>query len=68
MSTKEETIVQYILDLNGRGFAPHLSEVADMASKLLGERGGEPAGKCWASRFVIRSSRLKTAFNRAKDR
>jgi hypothetical protein len=67
-STEEETTVQYILDLDVRGFAPHLSEVADMADKLLGERGGEPVGKCWASRFVTRSSGLKMAFNRAKDR
>jgi hypothetical protein len=39
-----------------------------MADKLLGERGGELVGKCWVSRFVPRSSKLKMAFNRAKDR
>jgi hypothetical protein len=39
-----------------------------MADKLLGERGGELVGKCWTSRFVTRSSELKMAFNRAKDR
>jgi hypothetical protein len=67
-STEEQTIVRYILDLDSRGFAPHLSEVADMADKLLGECGGKPVGKCWASRFVTRSVELKMAFNRAKDR
>jgi hypothetical protein len=67
-STEEQTIVRYILDLDSRGFAPHLSEVADMADKLLGERSGEPVGKNWAARFVTRSSKLKIAFNRAKDR
>jgi hypothetical protein len=67
-STEEETIVQYILDLDARGFAPHLSEVADMADKLLGERGSRPVGKNWPARFVTRSSELKMAFNRAKDR
>jgi hypothetical protein len=67
-STEEKTITQYILDLDARGFALHLSEVADMADKLLGERGSEPVGKCWVSRFVTRSSELKMAFNRAKDR
>ena len=67
-STEEYTISQYILDLDSRGFAPRLCEVADMADKLLGERGGEPVGKCWAERFVSRSDELKTAFNRAKDR
>jgi hypothetical protein len=62
-STEEQTIVRYILDLNSRGFAPHLSEVANMADKLLGERGGKPVGKCWALRFVTRSAELKMAFN-----
>jgi hypothetical protein len=39
-----------------------------MADKLLGVRGGQPVGKCWAERFVTRSDELKIAFNRAKDR
>jgi len=66
--TEEQTIVQYILDLDSRGFPPRLCEVADMANKLLGVRGGEPVGKHWAERFVTRSDALKMAFNRAKDR
>jgi CRP-like cAMP-binding protein len=43
--TKEQTIVRYILNLDSRGFAPRLCEVADMADKLLGVRDGEPVGK-----------------------
>jgi hypothetical protein len=39
-----------------------------MADKVLGVRGGKPVGKHWAKRFVTRSDKLKTAFNRAKDR
>jgi hypothetical protein len=39
-------LVDNCADLNARGFALHLSEVAYMADKLLGERGGEPVGKC----------------------
>jgi hypothetical protein len=66
--TEEQTIVQYILDLDLRGFASWLYEVEDMADKLLGVRGGEPVGKRWAERFVARSDKLKMAFNRAKDR
>ena len=66
--TEEQTIVRYILDLDSRGFAPRLCEVADMADKMLGVRGGEPVGKHWAERFVTRSDALKMAFNRAKDR
>jgi hypothetical protein len=68
MSTEEQTIVQYILDLDSQGFAPQLCEVADMADKLLGARGGKPVGKNWAARFVTRSDAPKMAFNRAKDR
>jgi hypothetical protein len=45
-ATEEQTIVQYILDLDSRGFAPRLCEVADIADKLLAVRGGEPVGKC----------------------
>ena len=66
--TEEQTIVQYILDLDSRGFAPRLCEVADMADKLLATRGEERVGKNWAPRFVTRSDKLKMAFNRAKDR
>ena len=45
-ATEEQTIVRYILNLDSRGFAPRLCEVADIADKLLAVRGGEPVGKC----------------------
>jgi hypothetical protein len=38
-----------------------------MADKLLGARGGEPVGKCWAERSIMRTAELKMAFNRAKE-
>ena len=60
-------IVRYILNLDSRGFAPRLCEVADIADKLLAVRGGTPVGKNWAERFVSRTGELKMAFNRAKD-
>ena len=66
-STEERTIVRHILDLDARGFAPQLCEVADMADKLLAVRGGTPVGKLWSGRFVSRTKELKMAFNRAKD-
>ena len=66
--TEEQTIVRYILDLDSRGFAPRLCEVADIADKLLAVRGSKPVGKHWAERLVTRSAELKMAFNRAKDR
>jgi hypothetical protein len=67
-ATEEQKITQYILDLDSREFAPRLCEVADMADKPLGVRGGEPVGKHWAERFMTRSDQLNIAFNRAKDR
>ena len=44
-ATEEQTIVQYILDLDSRGFAPRLYEVVDIADKLLAVRGSKPVGK-----------------------
>jgi hypothetical protein len=67
-ATEKQTIIRYILDLDSRGFAPRLCEVADIADKLLTIRGGEPVGRNWPDRFVSRSAELKMAFNRAKDR
>ena len=66
--TEEQTIVEYILDLDQRGFPPRKCEVIDMADKLLAARGGEPVGKKWVDRFITRSDKLKMTFNRAKDR
>jgi hypothetical protein len=39
-ATKEESIIQYILGLNSRRFAPRLCEVADIDSKVLDVRSG----------------------------
>jgi predicted DNA-binding protein with PD1-like motif len=61
-------IVQYILDLDARGFALRLSEVVDIADKLLTVCGKEPIRKNWIERFISCLDELKMAFNRAKDR
>ena len=34
-TTEEQTIVQYILNLDSRGFASRLSKIADIVKKLL---------------------------------
>jgi hypothetical protein len=44
-ATEEQTIIQYILNLDSRGFAPRLYEVADIADKVLSIRGSEPVGR-----------------------
>ena len=42
---EEEVIVQYILDLDDRGFGPRLASVEDMANYLLETRGGKRVRK-----------------------
>ena len=64
---EEETIVRHILDLDSRGFPPKLSAVADMANKLLANRGNNRVGIKWPTNFVRRTPELKTCFNRKYD-
>jgi hypothetical protein len=61
-------IVNYILDLDQREFAPTYAFVRDMADKLLAARGAGQAGQKWLANFVRRTESLKTRFNRAYDR
>ena len=42
---EEEVLIQYILDLDLRGFAPQLDGVEDIANLLLKSRGRDPVGK-----------------------
>jgi hypothetical protein len=65
---EEEVIVNYILDLDTRGFAPTYAAVRDMADKLLAARDGGYVGQKWPANFVKRTDSLKTCFNRAYDR
>jgi hypothetical protein len=61
-------IVQYILDLDQRVFAPTYAAVRDMADKLLAARDAGQVGQKWPANFVRRTDSLKTRFNRAYDR
>jgi hypothetical protein len=65
---EEEVLVQYILDLDHRGFAPTYAAVRDMADRLLAARGAGDVGVHWARNFVKRTDSLKTRFNRTYDR
>jgi hypothetical protein len=49
---EEEVIIQRILDMDTRGFAPQLASVEDMANFILESRGAGRVGKLWAHRFV----------------
>ena len=64
---EEEVIVQYILDLDARGFPPRVEDIKDMADHILVTRGSRCTGKQWAYRFVQRRKELKTRFSRAYD-
>jgi hypothetical protein len=54
--TEEQSLVQWILNLDRRGFPPHIIDVRRMADVLLAGRGQNPPplpfGKNWVSRFV----------------
>jgi predicted HTH domain antitoxin len=41
---EEEVIIQRILDMDTRGFAPRLASVEDMANFILKSRGGKCVG------------------------
>ncbi|KAL9563897.1 hypothetical protein ACKAV7_011932 [Fusarium commune] len=64
---EEQIIVQFILDLDSRGFPPRLHYVEEMANRLLADREMPPIGKRWASNFVKRHKDLKTHFFRKYD-
>ena len=65
--TEEETLVQYILELDARGFPPQINYVRDIANRLLAARHKKPVGKNWPYNFTQRHSKLKTRFSRAYD-
>ena len=64
---EEEVIVQHILDLDLRSFPPRISNVEDMANRLLQARNQERIGKNWTSNFVRRQPQLQSRFNRRID-
>ena len=65
--SEENAIVQYVLDLDERGFPPRIAGVEDMANLLLEKRNGGRVGGRWASRFIARQEKLKTRLNRVYD-
>ncbi|RYN17045.1 hypothetical protein AA0119_g11468 [Alternaria tenuissima] len=65
---EEQAVVQWILDLDRRGFPPQVIDVRRMADALLAARGQDPppqpVGQKWVSRFVNSQSELQTKWNR----
>lgn len=64
---EEETVVEYVLDLDARLYPPRMSEVKDMADRLLKDRGEESVGRAWTSNFIKRQPELRTRFSRRYD-
>jgi hypothetical protein len=64
---EEKIIVQFILDLDSRGFPSRLRFVEEMANSLLADRNASPVGKRWAHNFVKRQPELKTRLFRRYD-
>jgi len=61
---EEQSLIQWILDLDRRGFPPQIIDVRRMADILLAARGQNPppppVGKNWVSRFINNQSELQT--------
>lgn len=64
---EEQELVNKVLDMDSRGFAPTLSVVGDMANCILLSRGGQPVGKNWSQRFVSSNQQLRTRISRPID-
>jgi hypothetical protein len=65
--TEEQTIVNYILDLDARGYPLHLPAIKDLADSLLAARHRDPVGPNWPRAFIKRRPELKMKFNRKYD-
>jgi hypothetical protein len=65
--TEEDIIVQFVIDLDSRGFPSRLRFVEEMANSLLADRDASPVGKRWAHNFVKRQPELKTRLFRKYD-
>ena len=65
---EERVILEYILELDLRGFPPSKASVRAMADSLLQEKGLKPAGLNWTDRFIGRYPELKVRMTRGYDR
>jgi hypothetical protein len=67
-SIEEQSLVEWILDLDRRGFPPHIIDVRRMADSLLFARGQNPppspVGKNWVSQWIKNQAELQTKWNK----
>ena len=60
--TEEDSLINWILDIDARGYPPKIYAVGDAAKLLLSERVGAHAahiGKNWPYNFVNRQPAVK---------
>ncbi|KAL2887357.1 hypothetical protein HOO65_050478 [Ceratocystis lukuohia] len=65
---EEQIIIEYIIDLDSRGFPPRLRSVEEMANRLLAHRDTSPVSKRWACNFIKRQPDLKKHFDHSHVR
>jgi hypothetical protein len=64
---EEDTLLEFIVYLDSRGYPPRLSGVEQMANRLLDARDAPRVGTRWAMNFVKRRPLLKVRFARRYD-
>jgi hypothetical protein len=68
---EEEQLVQWILEMERRGFPFFIIDVKRSAERLISRRGARsippPIGKCWVYRFITHHPALKQRLTRNKD-
>lgn len=64
---EEKFILEKILDLEARWFAPRIVGVEDKANFILVSQGRERVGQHWARRYKARNLELSTCFNHVYD-
>ncbi|APA15815.1 hypothetical protein SS1G_09323 [Sclerotinia sclerotiorum 1980 UF-70] len=60
---EEEVLIQYIIDIDERGFASKLSGVEDIANYILESRDAKRVGKLWAYRFFGLVSNIQAKYS-----
>jgi hypothetical protein len=64
---EEDTLLEFIIDLDSRGYPPRLRGVEEMANRLFDDRDAPHVGARWAMNFVKRQPLLRIRFQRRYD-
>jgi hypothetical protein len=65
MEIEEEVVVQYILNLDSRGFPPSIDSMRAMADHILASQNTRRVRKQWPYHFIQQWEELRTHFSRA---